>query len=185
MSVSQSTQADLDERFRAALMNQYHAGLAMLRAAIQQCPESEWADGRHVNAFWQVAYHALYFTHLYLQPDHTSFRPWKGHQSQNQNPDGIAGPPDPQSSLPLIPEPYSKAAVLEYWDACDEMVDDAVRALDIHSPDSGFPWYAVSKLEHQLVSIRHLQHHTAQLVDRLRSAADIGVRWVGSGRRST
>jgi antitoxin (DNA-binding transcriptional repressor) of toxin-antitoxin stability system len=40
----------------------------------------------------------------------------------------------------------------------------------------------MSKLEHQLVNIRHIQHHTAQLMDRLRASEDIGVKWVGAGR---
>ena len=52
-------------------------------------------------------------------------------------------------------------------------------ALDLDSTESGFSWYRMSKLEHQLVNIRHIQHHGAQLADRLRSAADIGIRWVG------
>jgi hypothetical protein len=59
------------------------------------------------------------------------------------------------------------------------LVDEAVDGLDLASPQSGFPWYKVSKLEHQLVNIRHIQHHTAQLVDRLRAADDIGIKWVG------
>jgi hypothetical protein len=37
----------------------------------------------------------------------------------------------------------------------------------------------MSKLEHQFVNIRHIQLHGAQLADRLRSAADIGIKWVG------
>jgi len=45
--------------------------------------------------------------------------------------------------------------------------------LDLDSAESGFSWYQMSKLEHQLVNIRHIQHHGAQLADRLRSAADI------------
>ena len=62
------------------------------------------------------------------------------------------------------------------------MVDDAVAALDLHAPESGFSWYKVSKLEHQIINVRHIQHHTAQLADRLRSAADIGISWVGARR---
>jgi len=36
------------------------------------------------------------------------------------------------------------------------------------------------KLEHQLVNLRHAQHHAAQLADRLRAAVDLGTRWVGA-----
>ena len=59
------------------------------------------------------------------------------------------------------------------------MVDEAVDGLDLASAQSGFHWYKMSKLEHQLVNIRHIQHDTAQLVDRLRAADDIGIKWVG------
>ena len=60
------------------------------------------------------------------------------------------------------------------------MVNGAVDVMDLTSPECGFSWYRVSKLEHQLVNLRHLQHHTAQLADRLRTATDMHVRWVGS-----
>ena len=97
-----------------------------------------------------------------------------------QHGDGIAGPPDPNSQLPLIPEPYTRAQVLAYLSQCEAMVDHAVDALDLLSSSSGFHWYPIPKLEHQLVNLRHVQHHTAQLVDRLRNEAGLGTRWVGS-----
>lgn len=164
--------------------SQYHASLAMLREAIERCPDDVWLATDHLNAFWQIAYHTLYFAHLYLQPNEAAFRPWAQHQGDVQNPDGIPGPPDPNSPLPLIPKPYTKAQVLEYWSFCDRMVDDAVDKLDLENPQCGFPWYNMSKLEHQFVTLRHIQHHTAQLADRLRSAADIGIRWVGKHPRT-
>jgi hypothetical protein len=164
---------------RLILKSQYHAGFAMLREAIERCPDDTWLNTRQRNAFWQIAYHALFYTHLYLQSGVSAFRPWAQHQSANQNPDGIPSRPKPGSTLPLIPEPYTRAQALAYWDVCDQMVDAAVDALDLQSPQSGFPWYKMSKLEHQLVNLRHLQHHAAQLADRLRAALDVGVRWVG------
>jgi DinB superfamily len=165
---------------RSILKSQYHASLAMLRETLERCPADVWSSKDHVNSFWQVAYHTLFFTHLYMQPNEAAFTPWPGHQGQVQHPDGIAGPADPKSTLPLIPEPYTQAQVLAYWTICDQMVDDAVDALDLDDSESGFWWYKVSKLEHQLISLRHIQHHTAQLADRLRSAANIGIKWVGS-----
>jgi hypothetical protein len=166
----------------AVLKSQYHAALAMLRDAIEQCPDELWLDTRPTNAFWQIAYHALFFAHLYIGADAESFHPWAGHQGNNQNPDGIGGPPDPASDLPNIPRPYSKEDVLTYWDICDQMVDSAVDALDLRRRDCGFHWYKMSKLEHQIVNIRHIQHHTAQLGDRLRASEDVGVKWVGARR---
>jgi hypothetical protein len=170
---------DAAATIRPVLKSQYHSALAMLRDAIERCPDEAWFDGSHVNACWQIAYHALFFTHLYLQPDEAAFQPWPRHQGDVQHPDGLAGPADAGSTLPLIPEPYARSLVLEYWDFCDRMVDRAVDALDLESPESGFGWYAVSKLEHQIINVRHVQHHAAQLADRVRASANDGVRWVG------
>lgn len=39
----------------AALKGQYHAALAMLKRAIEQCPEDLWARGDEAVAFWRVA----------------------------------------------------------------------------------------------------------------------------------
>jgi hypothetical protein len=122
----------------------------------------------------------LFLAHLYVQPNEDAFKPWKDHQGNVQHEDGIAGPPDPNSTLPLIPEPYSRAQVLEYWSFCDGMIDDALDAFDPLDSESGFSWYKVSKLEHQIVNIRHIQIGAAQLGARLRSKLDIGVQWVGS-----
>ncbi len=168
---------------RTVLKSQYDASLAMLGQAIELCPEEIWVDTTHVNAPWQIAYHTLFFAHLYSQPDEASFRPWKDHQADNQYPDAIPGPADPESPLPLLPKPYTKAQVLEYWTWCKAMMDDAVDAMDIHAPESGFSWYKVSKLEHQLINLRHIQHGAAQLADRVRAAEGVGVDWVGARSR--
>jgi len=171
-----------DRALKQILKSQYHASLAMLRNAVEQCPDELWYDATPTNAFWQLAYHTMFFAHFYLQPNDAAFRPWPGHQGNVQHSDGIAGPADPRSTLPLIPAPYSKAQVLAYGEFCDALLDDAVDALDLESASSGFSWYAMPKLEHQLVNIRHIQHHAAQLADRLRARLDIGVRWVGGSR---
>jgi hypothetical protein len=43
---------------------------------------------------------------------------------------------------------------------------------------AGFPWLPFNKLELQFYNIRHIQHHTGQLADRLRNAINIGTPWV-------
>ncbi len=86
--------------FRPVLKSQYHASLAMLREAVERCPADEWSNANHKNAFWQLAYHTLFFTHLYLQRDEAAFQRWAQHRGRD---DGIEG------------DPYSQAQVLEYW----------------------------------------------------------------------
>jgi hypothetical protein len=161
---------------RAALKGQYHAALAMLKQAIEQCPDDQWDGGVYPVPFWRVAYHALFFTHLYLQPDEDSFRPWEHHRDQYQF---LGELPWPPHAKPKVGEPYTKAQGLEYWQVCDAMVDGAVDGLDLDAQECGFPWYPLPKLDHQIVNIRHIQHHAALLAGRLRLAAGTDIAWVG------
>lgn len=173
---------------RTALKSQFHAGLAMLRAAIEQCPDDLWVSREFRNPFWRIVYHVLYFTHFYTRKTMHDFRPWEHHQTFIQDMDDIPAPPEFQvlGELPHRPPqtgvPYTKAQMLEYWAIIDGMIDESVDALDLTSPDSGFSWYPISKVEHQIVAVRHLQHHLAQLSERLRKEMDVGVEWVGRRR---
>src|SRR5206468_8768367 len=109
--------------------------------------------------------------------------------------------PEPQANYPGVPpwdpqpggiqdsdkplrtrRPYTKAEVLTYWSICESLVDDAVDALDLNNPRSGFSWYKIPKMEHQIVNIRHIQYHEAQLADRLRVAIGAGVGWADARR---
>lgn len=167
------------DTIRTALKSQYHTSLAMFQEALERCDESLWFDTKAVNAYWQVAYHALFYVHMYLQPDLKSFQAWEGHQKDVQYANGIAGTPKKDSPLPLLPTPYTKAQVQAFLDTCQSMVDPFIDSVDLANPKSGFPWYSCSKLEHQIISIRHLQHHTAQLGDKLRNAGSTGLEWQG------
>ena len=164
--------------FKAAILSQFGASLSMLADCLEKCPPAHWDAPIAKYPFWHVAYHTLFFTHLYLQPDHTAFRPWEHHRPEYEN----LGPlPWPPHRLPNIGQPYTRPEVLDYWRRCDAMVDPSVDALDLSSPDCGFPWYgAMPKLDHQLVNLRHVQHHTAILSARLRQATGAGVDWRGS-----
>jgi hypothetical protein len=44
---------------KRSIRSQYGAALAMLKDAIEKCPDSLWADSNYVNPFWRVAYHTL------------------------------------------------------------------------------------------------------------------------------
>jgi hypothetical protein len=80
------------EMLKTVLKNRYHEALAMLRQSGEKCPEDLWYSTEQVNAYCQVAYHRLFFTHVYLQQDEAPFRPWKYHQGNVQYEDCIAKP---------------------------------------------------------------------------------------------
>jgi len=180
--------AALEVLLRATLKGQYHGVLAMLRSAIELCPDDLWARTGSGNPYWRVAYHALYYTHLYLQANERSFTPWEHHQTGLQDLDDVPAPPELLEFLelpnrpPKTGVPLTRSQVLEYWGVCDRMIDDAIDALDVLDPESGFSWHSPrrSKVEQQVNSIRHIQHHTSQLAVRLREANGTHIEWVSS-----
>ncbi len=158
------------------LKSQYRAALTMLRRTIELCPDDLWLSDDYKNRYWHIAYHTLFYTHLYAQVDEKAFRSWARHRDQYQFMGTLPWPPHDK---PDIGEPYSRKDVLAYLDFIEAMINDWVDALDLTAPECGFWWYSMSKLEHQFNNLRHLQHHTGQLTDRLRNAAGVGSDWIG------
>lgn len=149
---------------------QYTAALAMLESAVKACPDELWADDRRGNAFWRIAYHALLYTHLYLEDSLEAYRPWEHHRDEYTF-DGA----DDSARAEVV---CSKPLVLEYVSFCRERVVAQAPRLDPDAP-SGFHWLPFTKLELQFYSVRHLQQHIGELMERLGPLAD-GVDWVGS-----
>ena len=148
---------------QAALKSQYHAGLGMLRQTIERCPGDLWVAGEHPRNFWRIGYHALFYTDFYLAPNEGSFQRWERHREESQF---LTGLPWPPHNDPQVVEPYTQRDLIGYLDLIAAKVDVAVDQLDLSSPESGFPWYQIPKLDHQIVNIRHLQQHTGQLAER-------------------
>ena len=75
------------------IQSQYLASLEMLKSAITKCPESIWGNSVSRNQFWHVAYHAIFYTHLYLQPTEEDFTPWGKHREEYQFMGSLPWPP--------------------------------------------------------------------------------------------
>jgi len=163
---------------KSVLISQYLAALEMLRKAINSCPESMWVDSEPNNKFWHIAYHAIFYTHLYLQHSEEDFMPWEEHREDLQFMGNLPGSPHDR---PPIEEPYSKEEVLAYLELCREQVSAVVPTLDLEREDTGFYWLPFNKLELQFYNIRHLQQHTGEICERLGTGAGIDVDWVGRG----
>jgi DinB superfamily len=163
-----------EQKMRDNLASQYRAAIAMLGQAIELCPEPLWLDPAYVNRFWHIAYHALFYTHLYLQPDEADPQFWGKHRKDAQY---LGHRPWFPPNAPRIEPAYSKAELLEFHAICRAEVELRMRSIDLDAP-SGFSWLPFNKLELQLYNIRHLQHHIGQLADRLRNSVGIGIDWV-------
>jgi hypothetical protein len=149
---------------KAAVISQYHAALGMLHQAIEGCSDALWLDKSYANVSWNIAYHALFYTHLYLSSSEAAFTAWCGHRNYYHE-------------FGNWPEPYTKTQVLEYLVFCLEMVDRQVEAIEMDTP-SGFGWLPFSRLELHLYNIRHIMLHTGELAERLGAHGAVQVAWV-------
>ena len=68
--------------------------------------------------------------------------------------------------------------MLEYLAFCQRQVVERVPQVNLEAA-SGFDWLPFSKLELQLYTIRHIQQHTGELMERLGTRADVEIDWVG------
>lgn len=162
----------MDIRF--ALKRQYHAGLAMLRDCVEKADDDIWVAGVHPRNFWRIAYHGVFYTHLYLGQTVEDYHAWEKHRDGVTDLWADANPP--------VVEPYSQAEILSYIELVDGMIDDTVNHLDLDRDTTGIPWYKdMGKLEHQILNIRHIQTHVGQLSERLMAHGVDGDYWNSSG----
>lgn len=153
-----------------ALKNQHHAALAMMREAIERCPEEVWTGGEFPRNYWRICYHALGYLHLYLYEDVQSWKKWPKHKLECTWLDGDAVPNDP---------PYSREELLEVVELIDSEVDHRIDSLDLNAEDCGFAWYPnVSQVELLILSLRHFHGHLGQLHEILIANGE-DVKWLG------
>ncbi len=169
-SISQNCQTAI----KSALISQYRASLMMLEKAIRTCSDELWDSEQYSNRTWQLVYHLLYFTDLDLYQNLKGRKYWSLHRKDHQNLGEWQGK-----------TPYSKSEMLEFLRYLANRLEQAVYDLDLAHPESGFHWYKVGKLEHQLVNLKHLQHHTAQLMERIRFHQAAAVPWIRDGSGDT
>jgi hypothetical protein len=161
--------------YQAIIRSQYLATLAMLQQAVEKCPDELWNYADDKVKFWHIAYHSLFYTHLYLANTGGEFVPWAKHRADY----AYMGPIFWENNrLPKIGEPYQKTEILEYVAFCRQQVNQLVPTLDLAAP-SGFDWLPMTKFELQIYNIRHLQQHAGELMERLGSRANVEVNWVG------
>ena len=161
--------------YSKVIVSQYLAALEMLKEAIDQCPGSMWNEPSDKTKFWHIAYHALFYTHLYLQDSEEDFTPWSKHRKGYHS---LGHEPRSPDSGPETVEPYEKDTVLEYLAFCQKQLADRVPQLNLEAA-SGFHWLPFGKLELQFYTIRHIQQHTGELMERLGTRADLELPWVG------
>ncbi len=166
----------MDINYRTIVWKQYGAAIDMLEDAMRLCPDHLWAavlwkdtDDARYGQFWFVAYHALFWSDLYLTGSSEGFAP---------------PPPFIRGKLP--DQPYSKDQVLAYLGECRKKCQSTLEALTDEKAQQRcvFEWMEPSFLELQLYAMRHVQEHAGQLSLLLGQHDVTGFDWVASARDS-
>src|SRR5262249_17325093 len=92
-----------------------------LKQAIVKCPPDLWDALEDKDKFWFKAYHALYYTHLYLQDDRKDFVRWR------------------KDGKPVGRGLLSQADVLAYLAFVEQEVGRRVPAIHLEAA-AGFGW---------------------------------------------
>ncbi len=154
---------------RSIVWRQFGAAIDMLENAIRACPPKVWGDRPDFFAFWCIAYHTLFYLDYYLSDGAEGFAPPAPFTLSEL---------DPAGALP--DRVYTKEELLAYLahgrEKCRARIAGMTEASAQTTPAFGnlaLPW-----MELLLYTMRHVQHHAAQLNLLLRQGVDDAPRWV-------
>lgn len=129
-----------------------------------------------------MAFHVLFFADYYLESDGGDFRGQSFHTANQALFDDYE---QLQDCEPVAV--YRKDQITPYVDFCRHKavtITAAETELSLAQTTS-LTRFPMSRFELHLYNIRHLQHHGAQLVLRLRLAQGVDIPWISSGWRAT
>lgn len=168
------------ETFQRLIASQFEASLCTLGHCVARCPSELWNAPVARYPFCQVAFHTLFFTDYYLGPDAPS---------QLEQPFHLANPAlfgDYEQLQQREPESlYEKTQIESYLTFCRKKATQTIAAESeqVLSSPARFARKNFSRAELHVYNIRHIQHHAAQLILRLRLDADVDIPWIGAGWR--
>jgi hypothetical protein len=151
------------------LWHQYGAAIDMLENAVTACPEEVWDDDADQTEFWYMVYHTLFFLDLYLSGSVAGFAPPAPYTLAELDPAGVR--PD---------RTYTQAEMRSYLEHCRAKCRTTIATLTAAAgaQRAGIPWLDTTIAELHLMSLRHVQHHTAQLNLILRQRTNSAPGWV-------
>lgn len=159
----------------AIIVSQYKAGLGMLRHAIEKVPAAHWNTEDYSNANWQIAYHILWSVKFYLGANSESYSPWRNAIKGAESLGGSQDWENPDEDV-AIEGHHTKDELLSFIDDLENTLPQAIEMLPLND-NSGFEWYPYSRCELHINNIRHIQHHTAQIIERLKAKGITGFVW--------
>ena len=163
----------------SALLGQYRAALSTLEQVIDRCPEPEWDESHGDYPFSQVVFHTLFFADYYLHGGQADFREQGFHRD---NPSLFQDYEELEWREPR--NRYDRSLCIAYLEFCFEKCEAVLsrESLAVLNGPSGIDEKPFSRAELHVYTIRHIQHHAAQLGLRLQAIDGQELGWVSSGR---
>jgi hypothetical protein len=174
----------MTEMYRRLIAGQFEASLSTLNHCIAWCPDDIWIARVARHRFCQVAFHVLYFADFYLSPDPEAFEGQPFHLA-HPNLFGALG----RDEEPLEASGdgvYPRADLEAYAEYCRRKAVEVITAEteEMLCAPAEFLRRRFSRAELHVYNIRHIQHHAAQMIMRLRLDTDVDVPWISSGWRN-
>ena len=152
----------MDATLKTSVWQQFGAAIDYLADTINVCPEELWtaplwktSDTKPERSqFWYVAYHALFWLHLYLTGTEEGFVPPAPFTLIEQHDDE-----------PMPERVYTKAELQAYLNDGREKCKATIEALTDETAQRHceFSWGECSFLELLLYNMRHVHGHASQL----------------------
>ena len=164
---------------KQAIASQFEAAFLTLQKGIDQCPDESWHQPVANNPFSQTVFHALFFGDLYLGETIESMKEQGFHLDHA---DVFAGYEELNHHEESV-KTYPRSFIQSYLDFCRSKAKAEIAAETEASLNAqvNSPWHTFSRLEMHIYNIRHLQHHAAQLILRLRINHNPEIDWVRNG----
>lgn len=168
----------MDVNWRTIIWQQFGAAIDMLENAMLTCPDKVWSNpARRAGdrEFWYLAYHTLFFLDYYLSESAEEFAPLAPFTLAELDPAGI-----------LPDRVYTKGELHAYLEHGRKKCRARIEGLTDENARQhcGFERPDISVAELLLYTMRHVQHHAAQLNLILRQETDSAPRWVGKTKRN-
>ncbi|GGH27555.1 DinB family protein [Sphingobacterium alkalisoli] len=157
------------------LASQYKASLGMLRQAVGKVPDEQWNNDEYNNPNWQITYHVLWATRYYLGANNESYVPFENAIEGAESLGGLQDWENVNEGI-KVEGFHTKGEVLSFVDKVTNNLKTTIEALPLNDK-SGFEWYPYTRLELHINNIRHIQHHTAQIIERLKAKRITGFSW--------
>jgi hypothetical protein len=159
----------MNETLREILWQQFGASIDMLENAMLACSDDLWSNGSKEFDFWYLAYHTLFFLDYDMSDSPSTFHPPEPFTLSELDPTGV-----------LPDRIYSKTELLNYLELGREKCRVRIEGLTDEKAQERFvsDFRNFSILENLFQSMRHVQHHAAQLNQLLRRHQNSAPNWV-------